>query len=63
NNVMKALTAIIIAAAVPTAVASFWSMNVDLPIEHEGFSFYLLMGLSFAVGIGLAIRMVRMRTP
>lgn len=63
NNVMRALTAIIIAAAIPTAVASLWSMNVPLPIEHEPFSFYLLMGISITFGVILAVRMVRMRVP
>lgn len=40
NSVMKLLTFITIAVAIPTAVASFYGMNVELPIQFEPYAFW-----------------------
>ena len=51
NSVMKFLAAITIVWSLPTMIASFWGMNVDLPFAHNPFAFMIIMLLS----IGLAL--------
>ena len=51
NSVMKFLAAITIVLSLPTMIASFWGMNVDLPFAHNPFAFMIIMLLS----IGLAL--------
>lgn len=43
NIVMKFLTSITIILALPTIVASFYGMNVDLPFQHHPYAFYLIL--------------------
>lgn len=43
NVVMKFLTSITIILAVPTMVASFFGMNVELPFQHKPYAFWLII--------------------
>lgn len=46
NAVMKFLASITIVMAIPTMVASFYGMNVKLPLFHEMYDFGVVVGLS-----------------
>lgn len=46
NNIMKRLTAITIVLMVPTLVASFYGMNVNLPFEKNPLAFALILIVS-----------------
>lgn len=46
NVVMKALAAITIVLNLPTIVASFFGMNVDLPAQNNPFAFLSIIGLT-----------------
>jgi len=46
NNIMKRLTAITIVLMVPTLVASFYGMNVNLPFEKNPYAFALILIIS-----------------
>jgi magnesium transporter len=46
NAVMKILAAITIIISLPTIVASFYGMNVDLPFQTHPFAFWLTVGIS-----------------
>ena len=45
STTMKLLTSITIILAIPTMIASFWGMNVDVPFEHSGsiFGFVIIL--------------------
>lgn len=53
NGVMKILAAITIIISLPTIVASFYGMNVDLPFQAHPFAFWFTVGISVSL-IGLA---------
>ncbi len=55
NEVMKRLTLITIILMVPTLVASFYGMNVDLPLKGKPYAFWLLFGGSIAFSISMVI--------
>lgn len=46
NIVMKFLTSITIILALPTMVASFYGMNVDLPFAHSPHAFYITLSIA-----------------
>ncbi len=46
NVVMKALAAITIVLNLPTIVASFFGMNVDLPAQNHPFAFLTIIGIT-----------------
>jgi len=46
NMVMQRLTAVTIVLMVPTLVASFYGMNVSLPLENHPHAFFILMVIS-----------------
>ena len=50
---MKYLTSVTIILSLPTMVGSFWGMNVRLPLESNPFAFYILLGISLLVSIGV----------
>jgi magnesium transporter len=54
NGVMKALAAITIIISLPTIVASFFGMNVNLPFQTHPFAFWFTVGIS-AVLISFAV--------
>jgi magnesium transporter len=53
NMVMKVLASITIVLSLPTMIASFYGMNVDLPLQNSAYAFLLVMAMSF--GISLAV--------
>ncbi|MCB9041870.1 MAG: magnesium transporter CorA family protein [Lewinellaceae bacterium] len=54
NITIRRLTLITIILMVPTLVASFYGMNVPLPLENKGYAIYIIMSLS----IGLSLLLV-----
>ena len=53
NGVMKFLTSITIILAIPTMIASYWGMNVEVPMEfsHSPWTFYVVVLFSIILGI------------
>lgn len=49
NSVMKALAALTIALNMPTIVASFYGMNVNLPAQSSPVAFLYVIGISVAL--------------
>jgi magnesium transporter len=49
NSVMKLLASVTIVLSVPTMIASFYGMNVNLPFEDHPHAFLITLGLSFAI--------------
>ncbi len=49
NGVMKALAALTIVLNLPTIVASFYGMNVDLPLAESPFAFIFVLGFSLTL--------------
>ena len=49
NGVMKALAALTIVLNLPTIVASFYGMNVELPFAHSPFAFPIVIGMSLTL--------------
>ena len=62
NEVMKRLTLITIILMVPTLVASFYGMNVKLPLHDNPYAFAVLFGgsMSFSISMILFFRSKRM---
>ncbi len=54
NQVMKLLASITIVMAIPTMVASFYGMNVNLPLVHESVDFAIVLGVSLCVSVATA---------
>ncbi len=60
NIVMKFLASITIVMAIPTAIASFFGMNVtDIPFANAEYGFYIVTYLSFAVTLLVAYFMFK----
>jgi magnesium transporter len=51
NSVMKILASITIVMSLPTMVASFYGMNVHLPLEGHPQAFFFTIGLAFVFSI------------
>jgi magnesium transporter len=45
NKIFKRLTSIAIFLAVPTIVSGIFGMNVDLPLEHARYAFWVVIGI------------------
>lgn len=61
NMAMKRLTVISLVMMLPTVVASFFGMNVGLPLAHDNeYSFWLVAGLSIGTSL-LMILVLRIR--
>ena len=43
NGVMKILTSITIILAIPTMIASFWGMNVQVPFQYNRYGFFAMI--------------------
>lgn len=54
NLVMKRLTSITILISLPTLIASFFGMNVDIPYSEGHYSFYLPIFLSLVVSAAMS---------
>ncbi|EOD01709.1 magnesium transporter CorA family protein [Caldisalinibacter kiritimatiensis] len=55
NIVMKILTSITIVMAIPTMFASFYGMNVALPLQNSPYAFSTIVGLSVIVSVIVAV--------
>lgn len=53
NNLIQRLTYVTIILAVPTLIASFFGMNVIIPLSHIKYSFFYIILISILLGIGL----------
>ena len=51
NGVMKFLTSITIILSIPTMVASFWGMNVRVPMQDNIFGFFIITIVSILTAI------------
>ena len=60
NIVMKFLTSITIVLALPTMVASFFGMNVALPMQNSPFAFIIILGISIFLSV-VAVILLRRR--
>ncbi|NLE76054.1 MAG: magnesium transporter CorA family protein, partial [Chloroflexi bacterium] len=59
NAVMKILASITIVMSLPTMVASFYGMNVNLPLQNQPFAFPLTLGISIALSLAAVFLFVR----
>lgn len=53
NGVMKFLTSITIVLAIPTMIASFWGMNVVLPLQNSPFGFIIMITISVILTVAV----------
>ncbi len=53
NGVMKVLASITIVLSLPTMIASFYGMNVNLPMQAHPLAFLLTLGLSFMISLSV----------
>ncbi len=51
NSVMKFLASITIVLSLPTMIASFYGMNVNLPFQDSPLAFAFTIGLAFLIGL------------
>ena len=51
NSVMKFLTSVTIVLSLPTMIASFWGMNVNLPFSHSSYGFAIILIISVVIAI------------
>lgn len=51
NSVMKFLTSVTIVLSLPTMIASFWGMNVDLPFSHNAYGFVIILTISLVIAV------------
>lgn len=59
NIVMKFLTSVTIILAIPTMVASFWGMNVDVPLSHVPYAFIGILMFALVLAGVMAIILAR----
>ena len=46
NQIMKFLAAITIVLSIPTMLASFWGMNVGVPVASSVYGFWIVISIS-----------------
>lgn len=53
NGVMKFLTSITIILAIPTMIASYWGMNVEVPMQFSNspWAFFVVVAISIILGV------------
>ena len=51
NRVMKFLTSITIILSIPTMIASFWGMNVPVPMQNNPYGFVILICFSIIISV------------
>ena len=54
NTVMKLLASITIIASLPSTIAAFFGMNVDVPLDQHGLGFLIILGIALAITISVA---------
>lgn len=59
NIVMKFLTSVTIVLSIPTMIASFFGMNVDVPFENNPHAFTIIFIISMFFAIIMALTMAR----
>ena len=59
NGVMKYLTSITIILAIPTMIASYWGMNVGVPMQNNPFGFVMIVLFSLIIGIIVSLWLKR----
>ena len=59
NGVMKYLTSITIILAIPTMIASYWGMNVGVPMQNNPFGFAVIVLFSLLIGIIVSLWLKR----
>lgn len=59
NVVMKFLASITIVMSIPTIITSFFGMNVELPFDHLGAAWLIVIALS--VGVGAIVTLIFMK--
>ena len=59
NGVMKYLTSITIILAIPTMIASYWGMNVGVPMQNNPFGFAIIVLFSLLIGIIVSLWLKR----
>ena len=60
NTVMKLLAVITLIISIPTLIASFWGMNVEVPFQFVGsWGFWVVIGLSIVVTAVLSFFVIR----
>lgn len=59
NIVMKFLTSVTILLTIPTMIASFFGMNVKIPLAGQSHAFFIIICISLALSSALAMIMVR----
>ncbi len=55
NSVMKILASITIVLSFPTMVASFYGMNIDLPLQHSALAFSITLAISLCISGAAAV--------
>jgi magnesium transporter len=55
NILMKTLNIITIAIMVPTLVVSIFSMNVDLPLQHHPFAYWIIIAMASVSMLGFML--------
>jgi magnesium transporter len=53
NAVMKFLASVTIVLSLPTMIASFYGMNVLLPMQENPYSFMIILALSLAISLSV----------
>jgi magnesium transporter len=59
NIVMKFLTSVTIVMALPTMVASFFGMNVAVPLQHSPYAFITTLSISLVLSIAAVVLLRR----
>ncbi len=59
NLVMKLLTVITIIITIPTLIASWWGMNVDVPFEGIRGGFWIVLAISVAITAVVSFFLIR----
>ena len=52
---MKFMASVTIILSLPTMFASFYGMNVNLPLEGQPWAFLVILGLSLLVSLAVVI--------
>lgn len=55
NVVMKLLASVTIILSLPTMIASFYGMNVGLPLQESPWAFAIILGVSLVVALVVAV--------
>jgi magnesium transporter len=59
NIVMKFLTSVTIVLTIPTMIASFFGMNVPVPLSMQPYAFIIIIAISLGLSTILALFMVK----